>query len=428
MNLLTRYFEQRDVVNPRHPKDPALAEMFAYRDGSSGVEVNERTAMSWTALSAGCRMISETLASLPLDVNERRTPRGRTPRPDHPTAELFRWPNDEMTIWEVIDVMQGHALWWGNGYAQIVFDGARRPIELWPMSPDRVTMERNASGAIQYRISLPDEPFGAGRESTVLPADEVLHIRGFSRYGLLGERMVYTFREAIGLGLATERFGALFFGQGLNAGGILEHPSQLSTDAQKRLLEQKERQAGGMSRAHKTMILEEGMKWHQTTVDPDKAQFLGTRKYQVTEASRILRIPPHMLYDLERATFSNIEHQAIEVVTYTMTPWAVRWEQRLAKTLLGRKDYKSVYFKFNMNALLRGDMAARMNFYQSGIQNGWLSQNDVREYEDLNPIKDGDTYRAPANLLPVGAPPPTPEPAKPPVPKGDDDDDAPSDA
>lgn len=429
MSLWTRlralFRGEKRTVSPTYPpRDPALLDLWGARvNASSGVAVTEQTAMSWTALAAGARLIHETQGSLPLDVYERTGDRKREERPDHPAAQLFKWPNEEQTGSEAIDMIANHAVWWGNGLAQIIFDGARRPIELWPMNPDRVTLERNNRGALQWRVSLPNAPFEMATESTVLPYDEVLHIRGFSRYGLWGERMAQTFKEAIGLGLATEMFGALFFGQGAQAGGIITHPGQLSDEAQKRIIKQKENQIGGISRVHKLAIFEEGMTFAQTTVDPQKSQFIELRKFQVTEAARILRVPPHMLYDLERATFTNIEHQALEFVKYTMTPWCVRWEQRLAKHLLGRKDFSRVYFKFNLNGLLRGDMAARMAFYQSGIQHGWLSQNDVRAYEDLNPIAGGDTYRAPVNLIDVKAPPPKPDAAAPKP--GADDDDAP---
>jgi HK97 family phage portal protein len=421
MSLLTRYFEQRSAVTlGGHPRDPGLADFFGPEPSKSGVAVTEKTALGWTALSSGIRLLAETIAAIPLDLCERLTPRGRKQRPDHPALAVLREPNDEMTGFELRELLQGWAVWFGTGYAQIVWNGAGYPMELWPLSPDRVQPQRNSAGQIEYRVSLPNQPFGMATQSAVLPADEMLVIRGFSRYGLFGDRITQTFREAIGLGLATEIFGARFFGQGANASGVLQHPAQLSDDAQLRLIKQKENQVSGIDKAHKIMILEEGMTWHQTTVDPEKAQFLGTRKFQVTECARILRIPPHMLYDLERATFSNIEHQGIEVVTYTMVPWAIRWEQRLAKQLLGLKDFSKLYFKFNMDGLLRGDMAARMAFFHGGIQDGYFSQNDVREYLDLNPIDGGDTYLRPNNLTPVNLPAPT-APA-PPAPYGGSND------
>lgn len=421
MSLMTRYFEQRQVFDPLHPRDPALADLFATaRPTASGMTVTERTAITWTALASGVRLASETIGMLPVDV-VRLDGKKRIRKSDHPVAQVLMWPNPEMSAMEFREVMQTQLEFWGTGYAQIIWDGAQRPKELWPLPADRVTPERDSRGNLVFRVALPEEPFGIASESSILPADQVLVIRGWTRYGLLGERMSRIFQQAIGLGLATEYFGASLFGNGAHAGGVLEHPGTLTDDAQKRLIKQKENQVGGISRAHRTMVLEEGMKWHQTTIEPEKAQFLGTRTFQLLEGCRILRLPPHVLYELSRATFSNIEHQSIELVTYSWLPRARRWESRLAMQLLGPKDFQNTQIKFNMGALLRGDTAARMALYQSGIQMGWLSQNDVRELEDMSPIQGGDTYRAPANIIPVDQPPPTPNPQ--PTPTGADDDD-----
>lgn len=406
MSLVGRLFERRDLIGPLHPRDPALAEIFGVRPAAAGIDISERTVLSWTALTSGIRLLAETVGWLPLDVCRHLQPRGRQVLRDHWAAMLLDFPNPEITTIEFKELIQQHAIWWGNGYAQIVYNGRGLPMELWPLNPDRVSVFRDQYGALKYRVGLPNEPFGAQAVSVVLPAEEVLHIRGFSRYGIIGDRMSVTFREAIGLGLATELFGSLFFGQGANAGGFLEHPGTLTAEAQARLKKAKEDQIGGISRSHRLMVLEEGMKFNQTMIEPEKAQFLLTRQFQVIEAARILRIPPHMLYDLERGTFSNIEQQETEFVTFSLMPWLVRWEQRLRLQLLGLKDFGSTYFKFRVNALLRGDTSARGTFYQQGIQNGWFSQNDVRQLEDENPIDGGDTYRVLSTLQPVTTPKP----------------------
>ena len=396
------------VYDPLHPRDPALADLFGARQQvSAGVSVTERTAVTWTAIASGIRLASETVAMLPIDV-VRRLERGRKLLPEHSVARVLEFPNPEMSGFEFRELMQTNIENWGNAYAQIRFDNARRPIELWPLTPDRVTVERNSTGDVVYRVGLPGEPFGQAASSAILPADEVLHIRGWSRSGIIGERMAVIFREAIGLGLVTEMFGALFFGQGLNAGGFLEHPGRLSKEAQDRLIKQKENQAGGISRAHRLAILEEGMKFNQTTIEPEKAQFLGLRQFQLGEACRILRMPPHVLYDLSRATFSNIEHQGIELVTYSWMPRVVRWEKRLAMQLLGQKDFVNVQIKFNMRALLRADTQAETAAFTAGRNGGWLSPNDIREYLDLNPRDGGDEYLD----EPAGAPAQSPKPAK----------------
>jgi HK97 family phage portal protein len=401
LQSIRRLLESRFVISPRHPGDPALVELFSVgRTAGAGVEVTERTAVSWTAIASGIRLAAETIAMLPIDVVRRLEPRGRQPLPDHPVAKVLAFPNPEMSSFEFRELMQTNIELWGNAYAQIILNGAGQPGELWPLNPDRVTVTRDSQGKLFYRVALPADPLGYAAESVTLPARDVLHIRGWSRYGILGDRMTQTFREAIGLGLVTELFGALFFGQGLNAGGLLEHPGTLTEEAQARLIKQKENQAAGITRAHRVMILEEGMKWQQTTVEPEKAQFLGLRTFQLGEASRMLRMPPHVLYELSRATFSNIEHQGIELVTYSWLPRTSRWETRLGMQLLSDKAFPTVQIKFNMAGLLRGDAAAQSAAFTAGRQGGWLSPNDIREMMDLNPRTGGDVYAD----QPAGAP------------------------
>ncbi len=398
---LARWLERR--ATPAAP-DPWMLRFWGGTEASSGVRVSEQTALGWTALFSGVRFLAETIASLPLQVYERLQPRGKRLRPDLALYRLLHdQPNPEQTSFEFRDLMQTHVVLWGNAYAHIIYNGGGEPAELWPMNPDRVSMIRDPRLGLVYRIMLPtDDQRGPGGHKT-LAADEVLHIRGFSRWGLLGERIAQICPEAIGLGLATEEFAARFFGQGANAAGVLEHPGELSKLAQERLAESFEQQAKGLWRAHRVAVLEEGMHWKQITIEPEKAQFLQTRKYQVSEASRILRIPPHMLYELDRATFTNIEHQGIDLVVYTLLPWAVRWEQRLNMQLISTKMSRTLYTKLALEGFLRGDTATRYAAYASGRQQGWLSVNDIRELEDMNPVPQGDGYLEPVNMRPLSS-------------------------
>lgn len=412
MGFLTRYLEQRDA----HPRAPAqwMIEMFGGRSATSGVRVNETTAMSWTALSAAVRFLAEAMASMPLEVMRYRKGGGREAARELGIYRLLRdQPNPEMSSFEWRELSQTHILLWGNAYSHIVWNRTNEPVELWPLNPDRVQVRRDSFGNITYHVSIPSDDLTVSRsEYRILAAEDVLHIRGPSRYGFLGERIAQVYPEAIGLGLASEEFGARLFGSGMNASGVLEHPGLLSEAAKKRMETSLQRQAGGLSRAHRTLILEEGMKWTQTTIEPEKAQFLGLRTFQVQEASRILRVPPHLIYELSRATFSNIEHQGIEVVVYTILPWVRRWEQRLNMQLISTKMQNTLYTRFEMNGFLRGDTQARYNAYHLARQDGWLSPNDIRELEDMNPIPGGDEYLEPVNMRPLGSEP-TPPPAPP---------------
>ena len=242
-----------------------------------------------------------------------------------------------------------------------------------------------------------------------LTDDRVWHLRGLSNDGLDGYSPISLMRQAIGLSMAAEKFGAKFFGNDARPGGILLHPGQLGDEAAKRLTETWESRHGGLSGAHRVAVLEEGLSYKEIGIPPDDAQFLETRKFQVNEIARIYRIPPHMLADLERATFSNIEHQSIDFVTHTIRPWLVRWEQSIKQNLMVPADRDRYFAEFLVDGLLRGDTKSRYEAYAIGRQNGWFSADDIREMENLNPLPDGkgEEYLIPLNMIPAGSAPAT---------------------
>lgn len=383
-----------------HPSNPDawLINGYSGRETKSGVRVDEDSALSATAVWAGVRTIAETLAMLSLKLKERID--DRTKR-DARRMDLFRVlhdePNEEQTSFEFREMQQGFVLTWGNCYAQKLYNGRGEVTELWPLVPWRVTPIRSRNNTLLYRVRLPDD---SGQTET-LSADDVLHIRGFSSNGILGDNVVERFRNSIGLALASEEYGGLFFGEGLNAGGVITHPSSLGEKAGKNLRESLKGQAGGIGKAHRLLILEEGMKWQQTTVDPEKAQALETRKFQVTEVARILNLPPHLLKDLEHATFSNIEHQGQEFVTYCLQPWLTRWEQRLNKSLLLPSQRSKFFTQFEIKSLLRGDTAARTAFYNTMFQNAVYSPNHILELEDEEPFEGGDQRFIQGAMVPI---------------------------
>lgn len=390
MGLLTHFLERRgQLENP----EAWFLRAFGISPIASGVDVTPTSALAWTALAAGIRVLAETIASLPLKLYERLDPRGKDLLDDHPLFPLLHnAPNPEMTSFEWREISMFHVLLWGNAFSEIVRNGQGEITELWPINPDRVRVERDSeTGAIVYRITLPRS--GSTAAGAVrLPADRVFHLRGFSLEGIVGLSPVFVHKEAIGLGLVTELFGARFFGNGATPGGILEHPGRLTDEVAKRLRTQWDEVHGGVAKAHRVAIAEEGMKWKDVAVEPEKAQFLGLRKFQVTEAARILRIPPHLLGDLERATFSNIEQMAIEFVEHSLRPWLVRWEQRIWQALIHPRDQQKVFAEFSVEGLLRGDIEARFQAYAVGREWGWLSANDIREKENQNPVDGGDEY------------------------------------
>lgn len=230
----------------------------------------------------------------------------------------------------------------------------------------------------------------------------MLHIPGLGFDGLVGYSPIAMAKNAIGMAIACEEYGAKFFANGAAPGGVLEHPGTIK-DPQ-RVRESWQSTFGGSGNANKIAVLEEGMKYTPIGISPEQAQFLETRKFQINEIARIFRVPPHMVGDLEKSSFSNIEQQSLEFVKYTLDPWVIRWEQSIQRSLLS-KDEKAVYFvKFNLEGLLRGDYQSRMNGYAIGRQNGWMSANDIRELENLDriPAEDGgDLYLINGNMLPL---------------------------
>ena len=425
MSLLDRVEQRGQVIQLGHPSagDPVLVNWFGGPPSHAGVRFDEKGALSWTALSSGVRLSAETIGSLTWSVYEKYPPRadgrsgGRRERDDHALWWLLHeQPNEEQTPMEFLEQQQAHSLFWGASYAQIVRDGRGAPQALWPLNPDRTSAMRDKDDALWWRVILP-----GGESHIMLPARDVLAVRGFSSWGLIGERLAELHREAIGLGIATEIFSAAFFGQGANVSGFLSHPGRLSEKARENLEKSMAKRTDGLTNAHRIRILEEAMVWHPTTVDPEKAQLILGRKFQVAEASRILRIPPHLLYDLERATFSNIEHQSIEFVRDHVRPWVVRREQRLGMQMLGRNERGRVYVKASLETLLRGDMKSRMEAYEKAIQNRINTPNEVRELEDWNPgPAELDEFHLTPNLYPPSRQPKAP--AKP-APGGDHEDD-----
>ena len=361
----------------------------------SGQAVNERTAMTVTAVYACVRILAEAIAGLPIHMYRYQDGGGRERVTAHPLFPLLHdAPNPEMTSFVFRETLMAHLLLHGNAYAQIIRDGHGQVLSLYPLLPNRVKVDRDTAGRIFYEYRKGDgSPVPLRRE-------DVLHIPGLGFDGLVGYSPIALAKNAVGLALATEEFGATFFGNGANPGGVLESPGVISDP--ERLKASWHSQFSGAS-AHSIAVLEEGLKYHTIGIPPDQAQFLETRKFQINEIARIFRVPPHMLADLERATFSNIEHQSLEFVKFTLGPWVSRWEQALMQALLLPGEKREYFIRFNLDGLLRGDYQSRMQGYATGIQNGFLSPDDVRGLEEMNPIPGGAgaRYYFNGNMIPI---------------------------
>lgn len=368
---------------------------------TSGKTVNEWTALQTTAVYACVRILSETIASLPLHVY-RYTEGGKTKDTEHALYTLLHdEPNPDMTSFVFRETLMSHLLIWGNAYSQILRDRSGQVIGLYPLLPDQMSVHRSEKGKLFYVYNRyeEDNPNFQEKGSIVLSQEEVLHIPGLGFDGLIGYSPIALAKNAVGMTLACEEYGASFFGNGANPGGVLEHPGILKDPAKVR--DSWNAVYQGTRNAHKVAVLEEGMSYKQIGIPPEEAQFLETRKFQINEIARLFRIPPHMVGDLEKSSFSNIEQQSLEFVKYTLDPWVVRFEQALKKSLLLPEEKKTHFIKFNVDGLLRGDYQSRMNGYAIGRQNGWLSTNDIRKLEELNPIppeEGGDLYLINGNM------------------------------
>ena len=368
---------------------------------TSGKTVNERTALQTTAVYACVRILSETIASLPLHVY-RYTEGGKAKDTEHVLYTLLHdEPNPDMTSFVFRETLMSHLLIWGNAYSQIIRDRSGQVIGLYPLLPDQMSVHRSEKGKLFYVYNRyeEDNPNFQEKGSIVLSQEEVLHIPGLGFDGLIGYSPIALAKNAVGMTLACEEYGASFFGNGANPGGVLEHPGILKDPGKVR--DSWNAVYQGTRNAHKVAVLEEGMSYKQIGIPPEEAQFLETRKFQINEIACLFRIPPHMVGDLEKSSFSNIEQQSLEFVKYTLDPWVVRFEQALKKSLLLPEEKKTHFIKFNVDGLLRGDYQSRMNGYAIGRQNGWLSTNDIRELEELNPIppeEGGDLYLINGNM------------------------------
>ena len=373
------------------PVDKAADAGYSFLFGrtTSGKPVNERTAMQTTAVYACVRILAEAVASLPLHVYEYQDDGGKKLVHDHPLYYLLHdEPNPEMTSFVFRETLMSHLLIWGNAYAQIIRDGAGRVLGLYPLLPDKMEVQRDDRGNIYYVYSRnsDENPMFKEYGNIKLKAEDVLHIPGLGFDGLIGYSPIAMAKNAVGMTLACEEYGASFFANGANPGGVLEHPGVLKDPSKVR--ESWNSVYRGVNNAHKIAVLEEGMKYQQIGMPPEEAQFLETRKFQINEIARLYRIPPHMVGDLDKSSFSNIEQQSLEFVKYTLDPWVIRWEQSLQRSLLLPGEKGKYFIKLNVDGLLRGDYQSRMNGYAVGRQNGWFSANDIREMENMNPIPD----------------------------------------
>lgn len=370
---------------------------FVFGRSESGERVDEKSAMQIATVYACVRLLAESIAGLPLHLYRYTSGSGsdKERAKDHPLYKiLYRQPNPEMTSFSFWETMVLQILLWGNSYAQVIRDGKNNVLALYPLPPENVEVDRDDKGYIYYIYhSYTDEVPGETNKDIYFRSDEIFHVPGLSYNGLVGVSPIAMMKNSLGTTIAVEKYGSAFFKNGAQPAGVLEHPGVLKNP--EKIRENWSDVYGGPSNAHKVAVLEEGMQYKAISLPPEDSQFLSTRQFGVTEICRIFRVPPHLVQDMQHATFSNIEHQSIDFVVHTLTPWLVRFEQAIVKDLLLPDEQDTYFPKFNVDGLLRGDYQSRMQGYATGISNGFLSPNDIHRLENMDLIpaeKGGDDY------------------------------------
>lgn len=391
-----------------HPRDPLLAELLGQPQVAAGVPVDEFNALTYSPVWAAIQVISGPVSFLPFPVFERQSPRGKKRVFDHPVYRLLQdRANPDMSPQAFRETLTTHVLTWGNGYARIERDNRGVPIALWTRQPNQMTVERRPDGRLKYTYQFN----GGGTE--VSDAMDMIHVHGLGFDGVFGYSVIRIARESLGLGMATERFGSTFFGNGARPCGVLTHPAEVSDVMRNNIEKSINEKRSGEANWNKAWVVEEGMTWTPMGIPPEDAQFLQTRVHQVEDVARWYQVQPHLIAAMARAIKANIESEGIDFVRYTLQRWLKRWEHEVNFKLLGGSENRKFFAEFVLDGLLRGDSAARNLSFATGRQWGWLSANDVRVIENHNPIEGGDEYLVPLNMVPAGESS-TPRPAPPP--------------
>ncbi|MFA9398830.1 MAG: phage portal protein [Clostridiaceae bacterium] len=390
-NFLQSFFKARDKPKNRVSSAPS----FLMGQSVSGKVVNERSSMQTTAVFACVRIIAETVASLPLHTYKYMGD-GKEKVYDHPLYRLLHdEPNPEMTSFTLRETMMTHLLLWGNAYCQIIRNGRGEIVSLYPLLPDRMWVDRDKNGDLYYAYQK--EGF-----TYYLNPEEVLHIPGLGFDGVMGYSPIALAKNAIGLNIAAEEYGGRFFANNATPSGILSTQGTIKEPTKVR--DAWQATYGGNNNSNKVAVLEDGLTYQQISMPNSDAQFLETRKFQIEEICRIFQVPPHMVADLSKSSFSNIENQSISFVVHTIRPWLVRVEQAMDRSFFKESEKGTYFVSFNAAALMRGDYKSRMDGYAIGIQNGLFSVNDVRRMENMDPIPEaegGETHFINGNMLPL---------------------------
>lgn len=374
-------------LNKRASKE---RDILAWRDiiapqPSSGVNVDQHSAMSYVTVFACVDLLSRLIASLPLQIYKRLPDGGRELAVNHYLYNvLHTQPNPELTSYKYRETIFAHILLWGNSYSEIEVNGAGRVTALWPIHPSRVEVLRDSAGTLYYEITTDQG------QSTVLPASKILHLRGLGPDGILGYSVIELQAEAIGHAIAAQKYSGKFFANDSTPNGLIKHPKALTDKAVKNIRESWERGGAGLDNAHRVKILEEGMEWQQLGIPAKDAQLIETMKFTSGQIASFFHVPPHLVGLMDSATFSNIEHQSIELVQFNLGPWCTNIEQQMSVDLLFPNERRTYYIEHNLDGILRGDTKSRYEAYAKARVNGWMTENEIRLKENMNPSNTDD--------------------------------------
>jgi HK97 family phage portal protein len=406
----------RSLENPQTTladPEPWLFDAFGGGPTSSGVRVKSALALSavWRAVN----LISSDVGKLPLHVYHRLPEGGKERAKGHPAYKLLRrmpFPGEYLTAFQFRKMLTAHALLTGNGYAWINRAATQAPAALHPLSPD-LTHAVRVDGVVAYVTRVNDR-------EVAIPAEDMLHIRGLAFDGLSGYSVVTVARESLGLGLAQQQYSSVYFKNAARPSMVIQHPGVMSEKAQENFLRSWNRVHGGLDNAHRAALLQEGAEVKPITINAKDSQLLESREYGLRDVANWFGVPAHKIGDTARTSYSSLEQENQSYLDQGLDPWLVPWEEECTAKLISdrQRGADSFFAEFERNALVRADLPARFNGYNTGIQGGWLSRNEVRERENLNPIPGGDVYLTPLNMSP-NTPPPPPEPE--PEPEDDDE-------
>lgn len=391
MAFLSRLFSTQ---NPIERRDVQLSRglIETLRNESQGIgAITPNNALQQATVFACTKVLSEAIGQLPL-ILYKRLARGKERAKDHYLYPILHsLPNSELTSAEIRMILMGHAVIWGNAYAQLIRNGAGQIVEWWPLNPSLMTVQRAPNGKLVYEYNSQADGH------IVFLKDEIFHLRGFGGDGMGGYSVIKQARIMFEGVEATSSYGSKFYENGARPGMIMQHPGKLSQKAYEKLIDSWEARHAGIANSHRIAILEEGMTVAEVGIPPSDAQFLETRRFQRAEISALFRVPLHMINDLERSAFSNIEQQSLEFVIYTLGPWLALWEQAIYRDFFTELERKRYFAEFLVDGLLRGDTLSRYQAHQIAILGGFLTPNEAREMDNRNPLDGGDDLLLPMN-------------------------------